>query len=281
MQPQSPESRFFATLGTLFLNWLNLETFHHAARRASGGDKVVAGDWLKAFGTAFADPNYGAMLKQNDWLAKPGMKENFAKAMGTRAARLASTSVDSAALIFAHTILDEAMSEACRISFAADPKAWWRYIDDKEVKLKDVHSQSIDEICHPLAEAYVTKIAKSSMTDRLKHLNRITASRLKGTGPIATASIDFQILYAFDQLRHRLVHRNPFKAIRQVEQKLLFAKQASFAVLWLVAGAYGLHHKKPDFNDRAQKRLCVILRREFREFFDLVEASVAENQKER
>ena len=276
MVNQTPESRFYTALGSLFLNWFNLETFHHAAGKGARQGQPVADDWLQGFAKALNDPVYGPMLKQAGWILKPGMQEKFAKAMGARAARLASISIDSAALIFGHTILDETLSETCRISFAAEPKVWWRYIDDKDVKLRAFQTQSLENICNPLAEAYVTKLTKSSMTDRLKHLNRVLAPRFGRTKPLPTASIDFKTLYSFDQLRHRLVHRNPFKPIRHVQEKLLFAKQASFSALWLVGGAYGLHTKAPEISERAQKRLCVVVRREFSEIFELLKESVAE-----
>jgi hypothetical protein len=272
MNSQSAASHFYPALGKFFLNIYNLETFYHSARRAIPGScDVVTKDWMKGFETAKSDPTFATMLQKASWLSKPGSEEAFSRAMAERAARLGTQSIDSAAIIFAHTILDETLSEACHISFLADSKAWWRFVDEREVKIKDLQSKGVDHFCDDYAATFVSRLARSSMTDRLKHLHWVVAPRLKQIeAPLPTAWIDKRVFLTFDRLRHRLIHKNPFQRIRDVDEKILFAKRAGFSVLTLVGMAYGLDKTAPDLSSRSQLRFCAILRREFGELHTII-----------
>lgn len=70
------------------------------ARRRSGGAQTP--EFLTAFG-------------QDSTINTEEFLERLSEAMGKRAVRLAKQTVDSAALVFSHTLLDDILSECCWI----------------------------------------------------------------------------------------------------------------------------------------------------------------------
>src|SRR5579872_4710170 len=104
------EERFAASFGRFILNFINLEAFYSTTSKSLDRSKSsVEEEWRTGVQKAAQDPKF-QMRKGNPLFEIPKLGEGFANAMASRSLRLAKQTVDSAALVFAHTLLDEALS---------------------------------------------------------------------------------------------------------------------------------------------------------------------------
>ena len=100
---------------------------------------------------------------------------------------------------------------------------------------------------------------------------------------IPTAGIKIETLEDFDNSRHRIIHGRYFsRPIRAVEDQIQFAKLEASSVLNLVAHAHDLlsgsnPHAWPT-TMFGTLRVCVVLRREFSEFFDMMREQFANDK---
>ncbi len=58
----------------------------------------------------------------------------------------AQAAVDAAALIFMHSVLDDAAMKCCRLIALAKPHEWERWVDDKQAPLKEVREHGYDSL---------------------------------------------------------------------------------------------------------------------------------------
>ena len=70
-------------------------------------------------------------------------------------------SVDAAAMVFAHAILDDLATECCKVIAMADPSAWETAVINKEVRLSALKARPFEEIYASLLQQYVAKLERS------------------------------------------------------------------------------------------------------------------------
>jgi len=227
-----------------------------------------------------ASPQMERFKQKNPRVGGEDFVKKLSMGMASRSLRLAKQTVDSAALVFAHTLLDGALSECCHISFLADPATWGTFVEGRKVDLGRLKTKTVNDVTGEIAREHVLQLEREPMTKRLEVINRLCVPRLHGA-EIPTAWLKHEALHDFDRLRQRIIHGQPFLRRKvDVEDQLYFAKSAGFAVLALVAQAYGL------LNDaaiepksyRAMLRLCAVVKREFPEFIDLFQDFLGASQ---
>jgi hypothetical protein len=223
-------------------------------------------------------PEIQRMMQSEPFVAKPEFFEKMSQAMASRSVRLAKQTVDSAALVFAHTLLDGALSECCHVSFLADPAPWCSFVEGRKVDLRRFKSKSVKDVNEELAHEHVFALGRESMMKRLEVLNGMCIPRLKGV-EVPTAWIRLEAMRDFDHLRQKIIHGRPVLRRRvAVADELYFAKNAGISVLIMVQHAYGLLAKGSidTKSHRTALRLCAVCRREFPEFADMMNSMLAE-----
>lgn len=266
------EQRWLAAMGRFFLTFLNLEASYSTTKMALEiGKPQLEKKWKEGVRKAATEYPLGQGTRKNNPLfANKQLSNGFALAMGSRSLRLATQTLDAATLVFAHTLLDEAISEACWISFASNAQDWYPFIGDRKVTIGQLRTQALDENLKEVISDSIKQMERESMKKRLERIHAICIPKLKGA-PSPTSWIKFDALERFDDLRHRVVHEAGFtRSIKSVEDEIFFAKQAGLNVLMLLRQAYDLTTEKgfPSANNRDALRLCAIVRREFPEFWE-------------
>lgn len=81
---------------------------------------------------------------------------------------LASLSLDSACLVFAHSLLDNAAFHYCLSSSFIEPRAWESQIQRRQVSIKQVmRSAAPDLFCQVLAEYLAAEVERYSLTRKI------------------------------------------------------------------------------------------------------------------
>lgn len=247
MDATPPEERLLNAFGRFALNINNLQVFYGTTTDLlETGSERVQQKVLRESKEHIAKPEVREFFGATDCEA---LEKNepffnfFMTAFANRSVRLSKRMVGASTLVFAHTILDELLTECCYIAFGADPRGWYSFIEDRKVELRNLINTDVPTALHQKALEFVKEKAGQSMIKRFNFLNQICVPKLSGEKP-TTALIDSRLLDAFDQLRHRIIHGQPFsEQVSDVEGQVLFVAATGTAVLCLVGKAYKLFEK--------------------------------------
>lgn len=267
----SANERYLATFGHFILNFLNLEAFYSTATKALD---FAAPQTRKEWRAGAQQSMRSAELQKTMAHKLVGNEEfmkQFSDGMADRSVRLAKQTVDSAALVFAHTLLDGALSECCHISFLADPAPWCALVENRKVEVSRLKSKGVQAVSEELALEHVCQLERETMNKRLEVINALCVPRL-GKAGIPTAWLKHEALRDFDLLRQRIIHGQPFlRRSVDVGEQLHFAKMAGMSLLMMVWEAYGLlgNGSIEPKSERTLLRLWAVMRREFPELVDL------------
>ena len=247
MKTIPPEERLLTAMAQFILHINNLQTFYGTTTDALEiGKDQVGQKILKATKVGIATPEIQEIVgaeKCNTILQNEPFLNFFMKSFANRSVRLSKQMVGSSALVFAHTILDELLTECCYISFDAMPADWYSLVDDRKIEVRQIRATDTQALIHQKALELVSEKAKQSMVKRFSLLNQICAPKLNGEKPI-TALISLDELEAFDQTRHKIIHGQPFAHnISDIEGKILFAACVGLTALALVGKTYNLFDK--------------------------------------
>jgi hypothetical protein len=273
-----PELLWAIGFGRLFLNFQNLASFYGTTLKSLEIAKSqLEEEWHDEAEESLNGPEFEEMLKKSLFGGNKGFLKGIVKATADRARRVSQQTVNSAALVFAHTVLDETLSECCHISFIAKPADWHRFVVKRQVEVGWLNERTTEELIHKLASEFVQQQERESMVKRLQLLNQVCAPKF-GTTTIPTAWITQEMLQDFDEVRQRIIHGDKFaKEISAINDKLNFAKQAGLSALFLVAKAHDLLDKRPSIdNPRTVLRFLVTFKQEFPEFFELIRDTTLE-----
>jgi hypothetical protein len=153
---------------------------------------------------------------------------------------------------------------------------WYPFVKKRKIDVEILQTKSKSDVIHQLAWEHLQQQKRESMSKRFQLLNQLCMPRLKGQ-QAPTAWIKLDALEEFDELRHKIIHGRYFnRPIRAIEEQLHFAKMAGLSAIFLVASAYGLLKGKYEPKSTySMLRLCVVFRREFPEFVELINQIVA------
>jgi hypothetical protein len=239
----SVDKRLISAFGNLFVGINNLQIFHTTTKDLlETGKNYVEEKVIKTGKEEFAKPEWQrfSSIKRLADYESLGFKNSILQATAKRSVRISKQVVDSAALVFAHTILDGTLSECCRISFEADPSDWFPFVDKRKVELGSLKNVGPEAIFSQKAKEFVEQLNRESMIQRLDVLNKVCGPKWNGEKPI-THWIERAHLEEFDLVRHRVIHSQAFAQKNTgVEDQILYAGLVGVAALVLVGKAYGL-----------------------------------------
>ena len=131
--------------------------------------------------------------------------------------------VDSASLIAAHTLLDDALTRYCQVSVTFDPDAWESLVLQKKVELSEVKDRSYEELRDEALANHLAKLEGESLPRRYDALMRILRP-----SPQESEKLDRNLLVQLDNLRHDIVHRSGFRALPTFNSDFEFLQANAF-----------------------------------------------------
>jgi hypothetical protein len=267
----SATGRFLTAAARTFINFADLGAFYGTTVKSlDDGQSRILEQWREEAKKGTATPEFEQFKDTNPFFTREELLFRVSDLMANRSVRMAKRTVESAALVFAHTLLDDALSESCRISFLACPEVWYGFVQNRKVEVGALRSAATKDLVRKLALEHMRQLQRESMVKRLDVINQICVPRLRGKKNPA-AWLKREDLARFDELRHRIIHgRQLSRPVHAVEQQVHFAKSASLFVLQLVAQAYRLIDKRNmGASEFTVLRVCALCRREYPEFFKM------------
>jgi hypothetical protein len=264
------QERYFSAFGNFFLNLINLRAFYGTTTNSLNlNENVIEQQWRKEWEAGRENPEVKKVVGRNPLMQSEDFINGILQASVKRSVRIAHQGTRSATLVFAHTIVDEAFSECCEVSFLASSSDWYPFVGERKVKLGNLKNGSADSLHWQEAQEFVRQLSRESMLKRFDFLHKICVPKL--TEPeLITAWIKREQLEDFDLLRHRVIHGKSFaKPVAKVEDQIHFAMMAGISILLLVNQTYKLLETGEFTPGTNTLRLFVTFRREFPEFEDL------------
>jgi hypothetical protein len=273
----SAQERLVVTFAGFFLNTMNLKSFHRTTVECLAfGQQHMKAQWDEGVKQSRELPQIEALLKSKSDLFDDEFLSDMSEAMAARSVNLAVRTANSAVLVFAHTLLDEVLSECCRISFEASPTDWYGFVQKRKVEISSLFTEKRNAILRTAAKEFVNQLTRESMVERFEYLNRVCAPKYKGA-KIPTSWLTREELEKFDRMRHRIIHGKPFSPVRtDVGDQIQLVVNAGLSALTLVGESHHLLKGLKDLSMSPRRflRFFALAKREYPEFVALMEKRI-------
>jgi len=198
--------------------WTLIHAFRRVAKLGLGAETMIARSSAEFVRQFFADPEHANM-----YIGSPEKREEslsiLAQAMIDSVVRNAAAGTDATAVVFAHSVLDGAAFDCCRISVLAAPQDWLVEVASNQVKLTAIGSSSYQDLVRQALEKYLGSLERDSL---LVKVDRLFArcQPPAGWSPMRDYSYDGRRLVAFDDLRNDIIHGKGPRVIPGLDDEL-------------------------------------------------------------
>lgn len=146
--------------------------------------------------------------------------------------------IDAASLVFAHSVLDSAVYQYCRVSAMAQPCDWERFAADRKVTLADVRNRGYEGVLELKVQELVLAFERESLPKKIQRLFAICQPLPNLPGGFSYSS---ERLEDLDKLRHALVHGyNLHSRIPELERATGFLQATNYLLYNMVMTRYRL-----------------------------------------
>jgi hypothetical protein len=275
-QSITPEERLSTAFGRFFLHVNNLQVFYATTSDSLDvGKNHVEQKVLKISKEEFSKPEAQQLFgKDNPVLQDKALFTFMVQAFARRSVRLSRQIAGSATIVFAHTVLDELLSECCLISFQASSSDWYPFVARRTVELGDLQGETPKTLWDEKAQTYVCQLSRESMVKRLNLLNQVCMPKVsKELRPQITGLMNMKKLEMFDGLRQRIIHDKPFaQKIAEIQEELVFVLVIGIAAMLTVGSAYDLFKKEKFKGDSILFKMVAEMQDEIPELKALIES---------
>lgn len=221
-------------------NFTNIRTFRKVALAGLPAASVQIHKQYSEF-PAFLDSS-GWHFSDREMALSPEFRREFADTMSKQLKLNAQAAIDAASLVLAHSVLDDAASEGCRISSRAEPNDWRTAIEGKKVTLRCIKETAVEDVYAQYLREHIEQLQKEPLMKRLELLNQKCQPVPSLTIYRKPYNYDPGRVKALDNMRHEVIHRVEItKNFPTIESDLEFLENTCRFVVWLLMQ----HHRIP------------------------------------
>lgn len=159
-------------------------------------------------GELFNDPQYDDLfIDKKEAIEKLGSIEALGLQMAKDEIFKYTASVDAASLVFAHSIIDNAVINYCRCSAIESPEDWEKFVEKKKISIEDLKGLSKDQIIFQKVTEYIDSLDRESLLSKADKLFQICQPPTEFS-PINNYKYDRERIISLDQMRHDIVHKS-------------------------------------------------------------------------
>jgi hypothetical protein len=173
-------------------------------------------------------------------LVELGFFETAARAMTENAVSIFNFVSDASSLIFAHSVLDGAALDWCRVCALAEPDDLIPYIDKKRVALSHVKESSFTELRDKEINEFLASLERESLIRKLDIIFALCRPP-QGFVGMQYYRYDKERIISLDKLRHDYVHRAMLNTrLPRGDDDLWYLFRTTHYLLPLVNQRYGI-----------------------------------------
>lgn len=203
------------------------------------------------------DPQWEGLLSDPAEFAKCFDQEKFVMASAEGVLKTSYASLDAAALIFYHSVLDAVAFDYCRVTALIAPEDWEKDLKDMRVPLLEIRNRSYDQVLRAKLEERLAKLERDSL---LAKVDRLLARCQPPSdwSPMVGYTFDRKMIEKFDLQRHKIVHGDAlgksFTLFHPSDKNLYYLSQTALYLMGLVKLRYGLQIDSKYVGDFLQRR---------------------------
>lgn len=173
---------------------------------------------------------------------QPGYAEKVLADTTGAAAEAAASAIEKTSVVLGHSILDEVISECCRISAQLMPDKWMAFVTDRKVPLSEVLASPAPDISQKLLSDFLEQLSRESLRRRMDTLNEryqpAPAFEYEG----APYKFDRDRIVAIDLHRQRIIHQLELSRNTGANEAadLLYLEATCFFFIYVVAHKHGV-----------------------------------------
>lgn len=175
------------------------------------GEKAVEG-YLPAeiryqenlFGYMLSSPKMDKIFKDKQGFILNMERDNYINVSAQMAVENCLKTIESASLVFLHSIFEESIFELCCLVSQINPTAFYRYIKNEKIefKLNEFDSYKSRDLWREKLVKYMSILEGKSLIKKIDTLFAVCPNNHETD----KYSYDKQRIEAFDKLRHEIVH---------------------------------------------------------------------------
>jgi hypothetical protein len=166
----------------------------------------------------------------------------------------ASGSLDAASLVFAHTILDDALSSFVEMTAEMAPAFWQKRVERKKIELAQLAANSQEELMDMVIRDELWRIKRNDSLSR-KALLLHEICHLTPKARNAEYQWNIETLQQIDQTRQEIVHGDLLgKEIPETEKKLKYLQNTWYYFMFMMHEAFGLQLDADAMLNAAKRR---------------------------
>lgn len=136
---------------------------------------------------------------------KASPPEKLVEEMTEATVRYGQVGVDAASIVFAHSMLDGAALDYCRVTALVAPRDWESVLDQRQVKFSDIREFGFDEVLRRKLDEHFKQLEYESLLKKADLLFARCQPPEKWS-PISNYTYDRDRLERLDRYRHEIVH---------------------------------------------------------------------------
>ncbi|MGD0399403.1 MAG: hypothetical protein ABSC04_10865 [Syntrophobacteraceae bacterium] len=149
--------------------------------------------------------------------------------------------VDATCLVFAHSVLDGAVLDYCRVCSLLAPCDWVHLIAGKKISVREIRDATLEEITTREVASYVDSLDRASLLHKLDRLFQVCHP--PSTIGVLTKpySYDRDRISAIDDTRHEIIHKSgPIAPIPTIEGDIEYLMDTNTFLMSIVNSKYNV-----------------------------------------
>lgn len=187
-----------------------------------------------------SNSEYERIIRDKKAFVESGAAARMVEISTAKSVENAQASVDAASVVFAHSVLDGAALDFCRVTALVAPQNWEPALKDKKVSLLDFRGSSYDQVMWALLDQYFEQLAKESLLKKVDLLYQ-RCQPPANWSPMHGYRFDRDRLEMLDQLRHEIIHGEGLgRALPSAAHDVEYLMKTALLLMGLVNFRYGL-----------------------------------------
>lgn len=185
-------------------------------------------------------PDYEKLFLDKKGFFEAMPPEKLVQTMTDETVRQAQSAVDAASIVFAHSVLDGAALDYCRVTALIAPRDWETVIDQRQIKLSDARESGYEQILKNKLDEFLEQLDRESLLKKADHLLARCKPPEKWS-PMRDYVYDRDRLEKLDDYRHNVIHGDSLgKGIAKAEGEVDYLMKTVLFFQGLVNLRYGL-----------------------------------------
>jgi hypothetical protein len=192
------------------------------------------------YGNLLSENDFGKIIRDKDSFRTAMPLEKFLETAVGASRESTINCLDAATILFAHSMVDGAAFDYCRVTVLHAPADWESDILNKRVPLETVRDELYEKIRQMKIDAALEDLEMESLRKKIDRLHARCKPE-QGWSPMTGYEFNLERIEQLDRLRQDIVHGDALgRPINAVEDELDYMNRTCMYFLGLVNLRYGL-----------------------------------------